>query len=77
MEAINTDALEFSGANIPLKEAAKIMGKDYQFIRVALIQGKLDIGVAIKKEGKERYDFYISPKKFYEFTGYRYEKKQG
>ena len=25
---------EFTGENIPLKEAARIMGKDYQFVRV-------------------------------------------
>lgn len=35
---------EFTGENIPLKEAARIMGKDYQFVRLGLIEGILPIG---------------------------------
>ena len=30
---------EFTGENIPLKEAARIMGKDYQFVRIGIIEG--------------------------------------
>ena len=61
----------FDGKNIPVVEAAKIMGKDQQFIRQAMIQGLLPIGLAYKKEGSSQYDFYISPKLFYEYTGFR------
>lgn len=63
----------FDGKNIPVVEAAKIMGKDQQFIRQAMIQGLLPIGLAYKKEGSSQYDFYISPKLFYEYTGFVYE----
>lgn len=63
--------MEFDGRNIPVADAAKIMGKDQQFIRQAMINKLLPIGLAYKKEGSTQYDFYISPKLFYEYTGYR------
>ena len=63
---------EFSGENIPVVEAAKIMKKDQQFIRQGMIQGILPIGIAYKKEGSKQYDFYISPKLFWEYTGFVY-----
>ena len=31
--------LEFIGENISLKEAVRIMGKDYQFVLLGLIEG--------------------------------------
>ena len=63
--------LVFDGRNLPVVDAAKIMGKDQQFIRLAMINKLLPIGLAYKKEGSTQYDFYISPKLFYEYTGYR------
>ena len=66
---------KFSGKNIP--------GKDQQFVRQGIINGKLPIGTAFKKkitdlksnEQKEssQYDFYISPKLLWEYTGIIYE----
>lgn len=62
---------EFDGRNVPVKEVAKLMGKDQQFIRQGIINGFLPIGTAFKKEitdsylqKKEstQYDFYISPR---------------
>ena len=61
---------EFDGRNIPVTEAAKIMGKDQQFIRQGMIAGILPIGTVFKKEGSNQYDYYISPKMFWEYTGY-------
>lgn len=61
---------EFDGKNIPVTEAAKIMGKDQQFIRQGMILGILPIGTVFKKEGSNQYDYYISPKLFWEYTGY-------
>ena len=63
---------EFSGANISINEAAHIMKKDPQFIRQGMIQGVLPIGSVFKKEGSSQYDYYISPKLFWEYTGYVY-----
>lgn len=70
-----TDAL-YSGANVPVTLAAKVMKKDPMFIRIGLQRGLLPFGVAFKKdESGEQYDYYISPKLFFEFTGYLFEEK--
>ncbi len=63
---------EFSGANIPVAVAARVMKKDQQFIRQGIILGILKFGVAFKKDGSSQYDYYISPMKFWEETGYVY-----
>lgn len=63
----------FTGENVPIAVAARVMKKDPQFIRQGLIQGFLRFGVAIKKEGSTQYDYYISPMKFWQETGYVYE----
>lgn len=63
--------LDFSGYNISVAQASKIMGKDQQYVRQGIIQGILPIGTAFKKQGSKQYDYYISPKLFYEFTGYK------
>lgn len=63
---------QFSGANVPVIMAAKIMKKDQQFIRQGMIQGILPFGTAYKKNGSTHYDYYISPKAFWEYTGYVY-----
>ena len=68
--------IRFTGESIPVTEAAKIMKKDQQFIRQAMIKGILPIGVAFKKEGSNQYDYYISPKLFYEYTGYVYNEEK-
>ena len=62
---------ESDGYNISVAQAAKIMGKDQQYIRQGMIKGILPIGLAFKKQGSRHYDYYISPKLFYEFTGYK------
>lgn len=65
--------VRFSGKNIPVTAVAKIMGKDQQFIRQAMIEGLLPIGVAFRKKGSSQYDFYISPKLLYDFTGFFFD----
>lgn len=64
---------EFGWKNNPSTEAAKIIGKDQQFIRQGMIAGILPIGTVFKKEGSNQYDYYISPKMFWEYTGYVYK----
>lgn len=74
---------EFSGRNIPIKEIAKLMGKDQQFIRQGIIKGVLPIGTAFKKtittdnyneKESSQYDFYVSPKLLWEYTGILYKE---
>lgn len=54
--------------NVPVSIAAKLMGVGKQFIRVGLQCGKLPFGYAVKISGN-RFSYYISPKKFSEYTG--------
>lgn len=54
--------------NIPIMKAAKLMNKSPQFIRVGLQRGILPFGHAVKMSSK--WSYYISPKKFYEYTGF-------
>lgn len=63
------DLVMKNGKRISVAMAAKLMGKDQQFIRQGMIRGILPIGTAFKKDNSSQYDYYISPKLFYEFTG--------
>ena len=63
---------EFTGENVPVAVAARVMKKDQQFIRQGIILGFLKFGVVLKKEGPSQYDYYISPMKFWEETGFVY-----
>lgn len=65
---------EFDGGNIPVTKAAEIMKKDQLFIRQGMIKGILPIGSVFKLEGSQQYNYYISPKLFWEFTGYVYRE---
>lgn len=67
--------------SVPISVASKVYGKDASWVRAGIIAGWLPIGVATRngqqitniadidsKQG--RINFYISPKKLYENTGY-------
>jgi hypothetical protein len=53
---------------ITIKEAAVIMGKCEQFVRIGLQRKLLPFGTAFKIS-KNQYTYYISPKLFYEYVG--------
>lgn len=70
--------------NVPVKVVAKIMSKDAAWVRAGIITGYLPIGIATRKgkqvtsindmdSKKGRINYYISPQKLFEFTGYRWE----
>ena len=73
--------LEFHPGSVPVIVAAKIYGKDPSWVRAGIISGWLPIGKATRN-GKlvtnvndidsryRRINFYISPKRLYEETGY-------
>lgn len=73
--------LIFGAGSVPVAVAAKVYGKDACWVRAGIIVGWLPIGVATR-DGKQvtsieemnskygRINFYISPKKLYEDTGY-------
>ena len=73
--------------SVPVAIAAKVYGKDPSWVRAGLISGYLQIGFATRngkrvtdiKEMDSRYgkiNYYISPKKLYEETGYLYERSE-
>lgn len=60
----------FTGRNVPIKEIAKAIGKDAQYVRVGIQKGILKFGYAIKMEDSNEYNYYCPDKKVWEETGY-------
>ena len=72
---------KFLTGSVPVSVAARVYGKDASWVRAGIISGWLPIGNATRK-GKQitnieemnskygRINFYISPKKLFEETGY-------
>ena len=75
------EGIEFPQGSVPVMVAARVYGKDATWIRAGIISGWLPIGKATRN-GKlittieetnsklGRINFYISPKRLYEETGY-------
>ena len=73
--------ITFAKGSVPVVVAARVYGKDPSWVRAGIISGWLPIGRATRK-GKlitqleemnsklGRINFYISPKKLWEETGY-------
>ena len=57
-----------------VQEAAKLMGKSQDFIRVGLQRNILPFGYAVKV-GKQRFSYFISREKFAESTGIKIDKE--
>ena len=60
----------FEKGSVPVRVAARVYGKDPEWIRRGIIEGWLPIGIATKGKYSKRTNFYISPKSLYEQTGY-------
>ena len=75
------DEVVFGPGSVPVAVAARVFGKDACWVRAGIITGYLNIGTATRN-GKVitsidqmnskfgRINYYISPKKLYEETGY-------
>jgi hypothetical protein len=72
---------EFGIGSVPISIAAKVYGKDAAWVRAGIIAGWLPIGTATRngkpitklEDMNSRYgriNYYISPKKLFEETGY-------
>jgi len=70
MDRVYVDLPPFTGRNVPIAEIAKAMGKDAQYIRVALQRGLLNFGIAMKMENSSEFSYYCSDRKVWEETGY-------
>lgn len=63
------DCTPISGVGtLTVSEAARLMGKNQQFVRIGLQRGILPFGYAINVNGK-RFSYFISARKFTEYTG--------
>ena len=80
-------AVSFPEGSVPVNVAAKVYGKDADWVRAGVIVGWLPIGIATRKgkqvtsieEMDSRYgkiSYFISPKKLYEHTGYLWSGKE-
>ena len=67
--------IEFESANIPVAVAAKALKMDSQTVRVLLQNKLVSWGHAFKRPGSGRSSYLISPKRFYEETGYMYRRR--
>jgi hypothetical protein len=75
------ESIIFAEGSVPVSVAAKVYGKDASWIRAGIIAGWLPIGKATRDgklvteineidSRKGRINFYISPLKLYQETGY-------
>ena len=69
-DKVYVDLPPFTGRNVPIAEIAKAMGKDVQYIRVAIQKGLLKFGVAMKMDNSSEFSYYCSDRKVWEETGY-------
>lgn len=54
---------------ITVQTAARLMGKSTLFVREAMRQGLLPIGIAEQMPGSQKWSFYISPKLLADYIG--------
>lgn len=75
------DEVTFAGGSVPVLVAARVYGKDASWIRAGIVAGWLPIGKATRsgklitsiEEMDSKYgriNFYISPKRLWEETGF-------
>lgn len=81
------DKARFEMGSVPVRIAARVYGRDPEWVRVGIIAGWLPIGEATRNgkrvtDVKElnskfgRINYYISPKLLYEQTGYEWRGKK-
>jgi len=68
------DAKMCNERSMSVKEAAMLLGKNEQYIRIGLQQGRLPFGTAVKTSSC--WDYHISRAKVYDYLGYEYKKEK-
>lgn len=64
---------KFKRANMPIKIAAEALKKDPQTVRVMIRMGIVPWGKAFKLPDSKKFSYIISPKVFYEETGFLWD----
>ena len=59
----------FTGRNVPIKEIARAMGKDPHYVRLAIQQGVVKFGVAMKVGDAGEVSYYWPDRKVLEEPG--------
>ena len=78
---IKMELIEFGKGSVPVRVAARVYSKDPCWVRAGIITGYLNIGTATRKgkvitnidemdSRRGRINYYISPRKLYDETGY-------
>lgn len=67
------EIVSFDVANVPVQVAAKALRVDAQTVRLLLQTGTVDWGCAYRLGKSRKFRYLISPKKFYEQTGFLYQ----
>lgn len=75
--------MKFARGSVPVSVVARVYGKDPCWVRAGIIAGWLPIGTATRggrpvtseeyRKERGRVNFYVSPKKLYEETGFVWE----
>ena len=63
--------MDLQEKSISIKQAAELLNKSQQFVRVGLQRGILNFGVAVKLSTK--WTYHISKHKLFEYLGIREE----
>lgn len=68
----------FSGVRggVPVELAAKVMGKEPDYVKQGIKEKWLPIGVYGVYTADKEEEYYISPKLFWELTGYVFKQNQ-
>lgn len=81
------ETIKFPTGSVPVKTVARVYGRDECWVRAGIISGYLPIGMATRKgkvvtrvddmdSRKGRINYYISPKRLYEETGYLWKGRE-
>ena len=61
--------------NLTVRQAARLLGKSEQFVRIGMQRGLLDIGTVLKTKSKNTiFSYHISIAKFMAYSGYTMEE---
>lgn len=61
--------MEVIQMKITIKEAARVLERSEQFVRIGLQRNLLPFGFAMKRNGARKFDYFINPAQFATYCG--------